>query len=109
MKEVRKDITGGHLSVFTRKTADDETFIKSLSIICKSIVGIDASQRYPISKCQDNPTGLHTKWEYDTNKRKLKVDIKDHVKMRIWSCLSTRNKYQNAKGSFFSSGKQQKI
>ena len=52
--------------VFTRKAVVDEIFIRDSGKICESIVGIDASQLYPYSMCQPMPTGLHTRWDYDT-------------------------------------------
>ena len=55
--------------VFTRKAEVDETF--KPSNICKLIDGIDASQLYPYSIFQDMPTGLYTRWEFDTDQRKL--------------------------------------
>ena len=39
-------MTGGPYIVFTRKAVIDETFIKISSNVCKSIVGIVASQLY---------------------------------------------------------------
>ena len=41
-------MTGGPSIVFTRKAVVDETFIRDSSNIFKSIVGIDASQLYPV-------------------------------------------------------------
>ena len=49
----------------------DETFIRKSSNLCKSIVGIDASQLYPYSMCQPRPTGLYTQWEYDSKTKRL--------------------------------------
>ena len=60
-------MVGGPSIVFTRKAAVDETFIRKSSNLCKSIVGIDASQLYPYSMCQPMPTGLYTRWEYDSD------------------------------------------
>ena len=54
------------LLFFTRKAVVDETFIRKSSNLCKTIVGIDASQLYPYSMCQPMPTGLYTRWEYDS-------------------------------------------
>ena len=59
-------MVGGPSIVFTRKAVVDETFIRISSNLCKSIVGIDASQLYPYSMCQPMPTGLYTRWEYDS-------------------------------------------
>ena len=40
-------MVGGPSIVFTRKAVVDETFTRKSSNLCKSIVGIDASQHYP--------------------------------------------------------------
>ena len=69
-EKVREDVVGGPSIVFTRKAVVDETFICKSSNLCKSIVGIDASQLYPYSMCQQMPTGMYTRWEHDCeNKR----------------------------------------
>ena len=47
LEKVREDVVGGPSSVFTRKAVVDETFIRKSANICKSTVGIDASQLYP--------------------------------------------------------------
>ena len=72
-EKIRGDMTGGPSIVFTQKDVVDETFIRDSSNICKSIVGIDASQLYPYSLCQDMPTGLYTRWEFDTDMQKFKA------------------------------------
>ena len=72
LQNVREDMVGGPSIVFTRKAVVDETFIRSSENICKSIVGIDASQLYPYSLCQPMPTGLYTRWEYDTESNRFK-------------------------------------
>ena len=70
LEKIREDMVGGPSFVFTRKAVVDETFIHKSSNLCKSIVGIDASQLCPYSICQPMPTGLYTRWEYDSeNKR----------------------------------------
>ena len=66
-------MTVGPSMVFTRKAVVDETFIRILSIVCKSIVGTVPSQLYHFSMCQDMPTGLFTRWEFDTDLQKLKA------------------------------------
>ena len=66
LEKIREDMVGGSSFVFTRKAVLDETFIRKSSNLCKSIVGIDASQLYPHSMCQPMPTGLYTRWEYDS-------------------------------------------
>ena len=67
-----KDISSGPSLVFTRQAVVDETFIRNSSNICKSIVGIDASQLYPFSMCEEMPTGLYTRWEFDTEMQRFK-------------------------------------
>ena len=54
-------MVGGLSVVFTRKAVVDETSIRKSSNLCKSIVGIDASQLHPYSMCQPMPTGLYTR------------------------------------------------
>ena len=56
LEKIREDMVGGPSIVFTRKAVVDETFIRKSSNLCKSIVGIDASQLYPYSMCQPMPT-----------------------------------------------------
>ena len=72
LQKFREDMVGGPSIVFTRKTVVDETFIRDSGNICKSIVGIDASQLYPYSMCQPMPTGLYTRWENDTESNRFK-------------------------------------
>ena len=62
---------GGPSIVFTRKAVLDETFICKPTNLCKSIVGIDASQLYPYWMCEPMPTGLNTRWNYDTDSQKF--------------------------------------
>ena len=50
----------------------DETFIRKSQNVCKSIVGIDASQLYPFSMCQPMPTGVYTQYEYDSELQQFK-------------------------------------
>ena len=45
-EKITEDMTGGPSIVFTRKAVVDETYSRNLSNVCKSIVGIDASQLY---------------------------------------------------------------
>ena len=59
-------MTGGPSIVFTRKAVVDQTYIRNLSNVSKKIVGIDATQLYPFSLCQEMPTEIYTKWECDT-------------------------------------------
>ena len=72
LQKIREDMVGGPSIVFTRKAVVDETFIRSSGNFCKSIVDLDASQLYPYSMCQPMPTGLYTRWEYDTESYRFK-------------------------------------
>ena len=72
-EKIRENMAGGPSIIFTPKAVVDETYIRSSSNVSKSIVGIDASQLYPFSMCQDMPTGLYTRWEFDTEMQKLKA------------------------------------
>ena len=65
LEKIREDVVGGPSIVFTRKAVVDETIIRKSTNLCKSIVGIDASQLYPYSMCQTMPTGLYTRWNFD--------------------------------------------
>ena len=66
LEKIPEDMVGGPSIVFTPKAVVDETFIRKATNLCKSIVGIDASQLYPYSMCQPMPTGLCTRWEYNS-------------------------------------------
>ena len=72
-EKVRSEMTGGPSIVFTRKAVVDKTFIRTSNNICKAIVGIDASQLYPFAMCQAMPTGLYTRWEFDSDLQKFKA------------------------------------
>ena len=71
LEKIREDMVGGPSFVFTRKAVVDESSICKSSNLCKSIVGIDASQLYPYSMCQTMPTGLYTRLEYDSETRRF--------------------------------------
>ena len=66
LEKIREHVVGGSSIVFTRKAVVDETFVRKSSNICKSIVGIDASQLDPHSMCQPMSTGLYTGWDLDS-------------------------------------------
>ena len=52
LDKIREDVVGGSSVIFTRQSVVDETLIRKSANICKSTVGIDASQLYPYSMCQ---------------------------------------------------------
>ena len=70
-EKIQEDLVGGPSIIFTRKAVVNETFIGKSSSLCKSIVGIDASQLHPYSLCQPMPTGLYTQWEYNSQTKKF--------------------------------------
>ena len=61
LQKIREDMVGGPSIVLTRKAVVDKAFIRKSTNLCKSIVGIDASQLYPYSMCQPMSTGLYTR------------------------------------------------
>ena len=71
LEKIREVMVGGPSIVFTRKAVVDQTFIFKSSKLCKSIVGIDASRPYTYSMCQPMPTGLYTRWEYDSETKRF--------------------------------------
>ena len=103
-------MVGGPSIVFTRKAVVDETFIRNSGIFCKSIVGIDASQLYPFSMCQPMPTGLYTRWEYDTESNRFKPQQNkssdfENVVMAYFQRQRTDSKNER----FYTTGTQKKI
>ena len=58
LEKTKKDMVGGTFIVFALKLLMYEVLIQKSTSLCKSIVGIDASQLYPYSMCQPMPTGL---------------------------------------------------
>ena len=103
-------MTGGPSIAFARKAVVDEILIRNSSNVCKSIVGMDASQVYPFSKCQDKPTGLYTRWEFDTDMQKFKAghNRTRHFENMVMSFYRETRPECNIE-SFFTSGKQIKI
>ena len=71
LEEIREDFVDGASVVFTRKAVVDEAFIRKSSNLCKSIVGIVASQLYSYSMCQPVPTGFYTRWKYDSETKRF--------------------------------------
>ena len=61
-----REVVGGSSIVFTSKAVVDKTFIRKSTNICKSFLGIDASQLYTYSMCQPMTTGLYTRWDIDS-------------------------------------------
>ena len=110
LQKIREGMVGGPSIVFTRKAVVDETFIRDSGKICKSIVGIDANQLYPYSMCQPMPTGLYTRWEYDTESNRFKTQQnKSRIfENRVMSYFQ-RQRPDCKTGSFYTTGTQKKI
>ena len=65
LNKIRDKMVGGPSIVFTRKAVVNETLIRTSANVCKSLVGIDVCQLYPFSMCQERPTGLYTRCDFD--------------------------------------------
>ena len=110
LQKVREDMVAGPSIVFTRKAVVDETFIRNPRNICKSIAGIDASQLYPYSMCHPMPTGLYTRWDYDTESNLFKLQQnKSRTFENIVMSYFQRQKLDCKIESFYSTGTQKKI
>ena len=84
LQKIREEMVGGPSIVLTLKIVVHETFVWNSGNTFKSNVGIDASQLYPYSMCQPMPTGLYTRWEYDAESNKFKLQQK---KPRIFELM----------------------
>ena len=100
LQKIREDMVGGPSIVFTRKAVVDETFIRKSENICKSIVGIDASQLYFFlcaSPCQQDYTR-------DGNMTQNLIDLKlnrtNPETLRTWLCHISRDKDPTVKLRF---------
>ena len=109
-EKIRSEMPGGPSIVFTRKAVVDETFIRRSNNVCKTKVGIDASQLYPFSMCQAMPTGLYTRWEFDTNLQKFKARQNKIRKfeIKVMSFYQT-NRPEGTLEYIYTTGKQKKI
>ena len=110
LDKIREDVVGGPSIVFTRKSVVDKTFIQKSANICKSIIGIDASQLYSYSMCQPMPTGLYTRCDFDSETsrftpRQNKTRSFENMVMSYFQ--RTRPDYQIE--SFYTTGRQKKI
>ena len=110
LQKIPEDMVGGPSNVFTRKAVVDDTFIRDSGIICKSIVGIDASQLYPYSMCQPMPTGLYTRCEYDTESKRFKPQQNKsrNLENKVMACFQ-RQSFECKIESFYTTGTQKKI
>ena len=110
LQKIREDMIGGPSIVFTRKTVVDETFIRDSGNICKSIVGFDASQLYPYSMCQPLPTGLYTRWEYETESNRFTPRQNKSRNFENMLMSNFQRKRPDCKNeSFYTTGNQKKL
>ena len=110
LEKSREDAVGGPSIVFTRKALVNETFIRKSTNLCKSIVGIDAIQLYPYSMCQPMPTGLYTRWDFDSEtSRFIPRQKKTHRFENMVKPYFQRTRPEREIESFFTTGRQKKI
>ena len=110
LEKIREDVVGGPSIILPRKKVVDETFIRKSTNICKSLVGIDTSQLYPYSMCQPMPTGLHMRWDIDSETsrftpRQNKTRSFENMVMSYFQ----RKRPECEIESFFTTGRQKKI
>ena len=106
--KIPEDMTGGPSIVLTRKAVVDQTFIRNSENICESIVGIEASQLYPFSMCQEMPTGLYIRWEFDSDSQKIKARQNKSRKFENKSYLQSQRPNCTIE-SYYTTGTQKKI
>ena len=106
-EKIREDIVGGPSIVFTHKAVVDETFIRKSANICKSNVVIEASQLYPYSTCQPMPTGLYTRWNFNSGRSRFtrRQNKTRGFENKVMSCFQ-RKRPECEIGSFFTTGRQ---
>ena len=110
LEESREDLVGGPSIIFRRKSILEETFVRKSATLCKSIVGIDASQPYPYSMCQPMPIGLYTRLDYDLETSRFTLSqnkTRSFQNMVISYFQRTRPECEIE--SFFTTGRQKKI
>ena len=86
LEKIREDMVGGPSIVFTRKVVVDEIFIHKSSNLCKSFVGIDASQLHPYSMCQPNILDCIRNWNRILKLRGSLLAKTNLAPLRIWFC-----------------------
>ena len=109
LEKIRENV-GGPSIVFTRKAVVDETCIRKSTNLCKSIVGTDASQLYLYSMCQPMPTGLYTRWDFDSEtSRFIPRQNKTSSSEKMVRSYFQRTRPECKIESFFTTGRQKKI
>ena len=110
LEKIREDVVGVPSIVFTRRAVVDETFVQKSTNLCKSIVGIDASQLYPYLMCQPMPTGLYTRWDLDSETSRFtpRQNNTRSFENMVMSYFQ-RTKPEREIESFFTTGRQKRI
>ena len=108
---IQEDAVGGPSIGFTRQTVVHETLIRKSANICKSFVGIVASQLYPYSMCQPMPTGFYKRWDFDSETSRFiprkKNKARSFERMLMFYFQRTRPKCEIE--SFLTTSRQKKI
>ena len=109
-KKFERRLLAVQLSFFTRKAVVDETFIRKSANICKSIVGMDASQLYPYSMSHPLPTGLSARWDLTSETARFtpRQNMTRSFGNMIMSYFQTTRPECEIE-SFFTTGRQKKI
>ena len=73
LEKIRQVMVGEPSTVFTSEAIVNKTFISTYQSTNqrKFFVGIDDSQHYTYSLSQPTPTGLYTRWEYDSETQRF--------------------------------------
>ena len=109
LEKIREDAVGGPSIVFTRRAFDDDTFIRMSANKCKSIVGIDANQLYPYSMCQPMPTGLYTRWDFDSETSRFPPRQNETRSFEnMVTSYFQRTRPERESENFFTTGRQKK-
>ena len=108
--KIREDMTSGLSFVFTSEAFVDQIYIRNSENICRSIVGIDASELYPFPVCQELPTKLHTRWETDSDSQKFKARQKEPKTFENMAMLHLQSQCPKSTfESYYTTGTQKKI
>ena len=97
LQKNREDVAGGPSIVFTRKTVVDETFLRKSLNLCKSIVGIDASQLFP-TRCVNPCWPVSIRVGISIQKRvDSYLDKTRPAALKIWWCPTSNEQDQSVK------------
>ena len=95
---------------FIRKSVVDQTFIRNSENLCKSIVGIVASQLHTFSICQEISTGLYTGWELATDSQNFRArTIRSRTFENMVKSYLESQRSECKIESYYKTGKQKKI